>query len=65
MLLFADKFQVFQVSSMFVQLQTDIGISVDWDGLGRLYVKADRRWATAVTFSHLQIFYENLTHYCK
>uniref|UniRef100_H2YMM4 von Willebrand factor n=1 Tax=Ciona savignyi TaxID=51511 RepID=H2YMM4_CIOSA len=39
-----ERFQIFKVSSDFVQLRTDIGIVVDWDGISRVYVKAERRW---------------------
>nr|XP_026689876.1 mucin-2-like [Ciona intestinalis] len=39
-----ERFQIFKVSSDFVQLRTDIGIMVDWDGISRVYVTAERRW---------------------
>ena len=39
----SENFQIFQVSSVYVQVILDIGVTIDWDGDNRLYVKADKR----------------------
>lgn len=36
------------MSSEFVQLHLNLGVTVEWDGMSRLYVKAEQKWTNKV-----------------
>lgn len=44
----SEHYQIFQVSSEFIQLRLNLGVTIEWNGKSRLYVKADQKWKNRV-----------------